>query len=256
MTGYYADDLVTLYHGDCRDDPETWASADLLITDPPYGRNWKARPMKSRHSRGMHSGRIGITGDTDTQFRDQLLKIWEDVPLAPVRAGRLNAGRRPAIMFGDLMLPAPAGTKLVSTYLKPPDAGTRGAIAGHRRDVEAIYWIGGWPSSMGGRSSIYTTTTPSAGNPSSPAGKYGHPHAKPVDMLEALLTQADLQSRALFGNAPPDIADPCAGSGSILVAARNLGLTAVGWEIEEQHCETTARRLEQMALQFPLGGTT
>ena len=34
---YYSDDLVTLYHGDCRDVLENHPPVDLLLTDPPYG---------------------------------------------------------------------------------------------------------------------------------------------------------------------------------------------------------------------------
>src|SRR6266851_1630460 len=38
MTPYYADDLVTLYHGDCREVlPALGVTADCVVTDPPYG---------------------------------------------------------------------------------------------------------------------------------------------------------------------------------------------------------------------------
>lgn len=217
---YYADDLVTLYHGDFRNVAE-WLTADVLVTDPPYGRNWRQGRLKTRRQANDAHG--GIQGDATTAVRDAALTLW---------------GSRVAIVFGDFMLAPPTGTKLVGVYRKPSNAGTRGAIGGWRRDAEAIYWLGPWPTGLGGRSSILATATPSQGNPSSPQGKYGHPHAKPLDVMEQLIDACP----------PGVIADPFAGSGSTLVAARNLGRRAIGVELEEKHCRKIAQRLSQGAL--------
>jgi site-specific DNA-methyltransferase (adenine-specific) len=147
-------------------------------------------------------------------------------------------GDRPAIVFGDLMLPPPAGTRQVLAYRKAPDAGLRGAMAGFRRDLEAVYLIGPWPAGLGGRSSLLTTGARVQGSDHGIAARSGHSHAKPVDVLETLLNACP----------PGVIADPFAGSGSTLVAARNVGRKAIGVEVDERYAERAARRLSQMVL--------
>lgn len=232
MKPYYADEAVTLYLGDCREITE-WLAADVLVTDPPYGRDWKQGETRARAARGLATDRrAGIAGDRDTSTRDDALVLWGIVC--------------PALVFGDPMLAPPGGTRQVGFYRKPPNAGTKGTFGGFRRDVEAFYLLGGWPAGLGGRSSVVATVTPSQGNPHSPAGLYGHPHAKPLDVMEQLIDVCP----------PGVIADPFAGSGSTLVAARNLGRRAIGVELDERYCEVTARRLAQSALPLGVAATT
>jgi site-specific DNA-methyltransferase (adenine-specific) len=218
---YYADEQVTLWLGDCRAVTE-WLAADVLVTDPPYGNGYG----RKRGTWAMPADRPDhIEGDVDTTLRDWALKTW---------------GARPAVAFGLLKLAPPARTTQVLVYRKPADSGTHGAAAGFRHDVEAIYLTGSWPHAVGGRSSVVESGARSVGSPSGMAARYGHPHAKPVDVMETLVAACP----------PGVIADPFAGSGSTLVAARNLGRRVVGVEIEERYCDLAARRLSQMTLDF------
>jgi hypothetical protein len=218
---YYADEHVTLFHGDCRE-VTVWLQADVLVTDPPYGRDW--RQGCTHPKRVASNAHDGIANDTDTTVRDAVLAMWGD---------------RLGIVFGDLMLAPPRGCKQVLIYRKQPNAGLRGATAGWRRDVEAIYLTGPWPTGLGGRSSVIHTGSRSAGNPSSVQSRYEHPHAKPLDVMDELV-----QSTTGV------IADPTAGSGSTLVIAKALGRRAIGVELDERYCEIVAKRLAQGALDF------
>lgn len=211
----FEDDLVRLYRGDCRE-LTAWLEADVLVTDPPYGLRWRQGDL------GHGTRHEGIVGDDDTSVREAALALWGD---------------RPAVVFGSLMLPPPAGTRQVLVYRKPPGSGVRGATAGFRRDLEAVYLVGPWGSGIGGRSSTIETGWRLVGSPSGLAARSGHPHAKPLDVLATLI--------ALH---PGTVADPFCGSASTLVAARQLGRRAIGVEVTESYVATAAARLAQGCL--------
>lgn len=217
---YYADDLVTLYHGDCRE-IDAWLAADVLVTDPPYGIAWRKGENRARSSK-RHEG---IANDGDTSARDDVLAMF---------------GGRPAAVFGSFYAPFPADVRQVLVWQKPADAGVVGSVTGYRRDVEAIFLCGAWPRRSASRSSVLRSAIANIGSPTSPAGRTGHPHSKPVDLIASLIEHAPTGV----------VADPFAGSGSTLVAARLLDRKCVGVELDERYCETIAKRLAQDVLDF------
>ena len=220
---YYTDDFVTLYHGDCRGITE-WLEADVLVTDPPYGIGWAQPDLPPGPKRGRHGAfakHDGIRGDSSTAARDEALSLW-----GVTRAGVVFASWR-------FLIP---DAKQTLVWLKPRTTGVIGAKYGYRRDTEAVQLIGGTHVKRPvARSSVLVTK-----------GSHtdyldgSHPHTKPVPLLQTLIEWCP----------PGTIADPFAGSGSTLVAAKRLGRRAIGVELEERYCEIAAKRLAQGVLDF------
>ena len=208
---YYQDDLVTLYHGDCLEITE-WLQADVLVTDPPYGIAWKKGQNNAAGSRA-HSG---IKNDLDTTARDSVIAAWGD---------------RPGIAFGSFRAPFPVGVKQTLVWRKPVDAGVVGSTTGYRTDTELVFLLGRHQQRPPTRSSVLTTD--------GGVGAYRneHPHSKPLRLLQQLIEWTD-----------GTVADPFAGSGSTLFAAKILGRRAIGVELEERYCELAASRLAQDTL--------
>jgi site-specific DNA-methyltransferase (adenine-specific) len=217
MAVYYQDDYVTLYHGDCLEQT-AWLDADVLITDPPYGThsiNGNTRGGYGRrnlHDKGDGVG-FSIANDDTTEFRDTVLKLW---------------GNKPALVFGSPRLPDPPGQWADRLVWDKKRLGMNGGA--WRYQHESIYVTAGFVRVDDSSSSIITAFPI----------QDEHIHAKPLPLMESLIAKA------------PEglIADPFAGSGSTLVAARNLGRKAVGIELEEKYCELIVKRLAQQTFDF------
>jgi site-specific DNA-methyltransferase (adenine-specific) len=214
---YYEDESVTLYLGDCREIP-AWLDADVLVTDPPYGMAFDSGRVKGRTR--------PIANDSDATVRDAVREAWGDA--------------RPWLMFGTWRVARPRGTTQVLVWDKTdgvgPGMGDLSAAFGTSH--EEIYLGGAWPKRAARRGSVIRTSC-AMGNPSGLVARTGHPTPKPLDLMEALV-------HVTIGT----VADPFAGSGSTLVAAKQLGRKAIGVELEERYCEVIAKRLAQGVLDF------
>lgn len=69
-----------------------------------------------------------------------------------------------------------------------------------------------------------------------------HPTQKPIALMKWCITQVPHAIRSLI--------DPFAGSGTSLIAAKELGIIATGIELEERYCEIAAKRLMQEVIKF------
>jgi hypothetical protein len=206
---YYEHAGIAIYHANALEF-FGWQYADVLVTDPPYGIGWSRGENKARASKAHP----GIVGDEDTSARDEVLALW---------------GSRPAVVFGSLAAPPPAGLVQTLIWQKPDDAGVVGSVTGFRRDAEAIYLCGDFPRRSVQWSSVMRGTRPER--------DWGHPHVKPVDLMARLIALTTGM-----------VADPFMGSGTTLRAAKDLGRKAIGIEIEERYCAIAARRLSQEVL--------
>jgi hypothetical protein len=211
---YYSDEHVTLYHGSNMD-VSSWNDADVLVTDPPYGMSFVSN---MRHK----DDRVAVANDHDLKARDDVMRVWGD---------------RPAIVFGAWRYPRPEGTKALVVWWKRgagPGMGDLKMPFGNA--TEEIYLLG--EGFVGKRRENIIITDEQRGGTNGQAAQWGHPTPKPVGLMEQLVAVCP----------PGVIADPFAGSGATLVAARNLGRQAIGVELEEQYCEVIAKRLSQGAL--------
>ncbi|MCB9376771.1 MAG: site-specific DNA-methyltransferase [Microthrixaceae bacterium] len=217
MKPYYSDEHVTLYHGDCREVTE-WLDADVLVTDPPYG-------IALASGWGGHHGDLKIEGDDTTEARDAALAAWGD---------------RPSLVFGRWSVQRPAATRAVLTWEKGEHVGMGDLRLPWKPNTEEVYVAGRWPDRTCGRGSSVLRHLAVAGTAHGAHLGRSHPTEKPTALMVDLIA------------ACPDgiVADPFAGSGTTLVAAKRLGRKAIGVELEERYCEIAAKRLAQGVLDF------
>lgn len=213
VTPYYADDLVTLYHGDCREVlpllPD--GSFSAIITDPPYGVGVAEWDQEADWRWAEHAARLLTEpGHLFCFWSVSGLREFPDIP-------GLDYER-------------------VIVWSKPMTRSSqRGNATWH---WEPIFWFKRGKAQLTECVSDVLTVNPPLFR--THPENVNHPTQKPLAAVRPLVqwSGADV------------ILDPFAGSGTTLRAAADLGKRCVGIEREERYCELTVQRLAQGALDF------
>lgn len=212
MKPYYDEDGITIYHGDARD-VLPLVSADVLVTDPPYGVSFSGKVTK------WTKGAEGYTTDDNAEIGPEVVKMA--LPL--VERGAVFTGNRNLVRYpephdiGSVFCPSGAGRGPWGFTLFNP------ILFYGKRPTTGMY-----PSSL-----MSFETAPSG---------VDHPCPKPTGWLKWLIGLVSVDGEVVI--------DPFVGSGSTLVAARELNRRAIGIEIEEKYCEIAVQRLAQGVLEF------
>lgn len=209
MTPYYSDDLVTIYHGDCRDvlpsiDP---AMVDLLLTDPPYGINLDTD----------YAGRMHLSDKSTTWDR---CVGGDDAPFDPSLLDRFP---RRMLWGANYYVDAlPIGCWVVWR---------KRGVSPVLSDCEMA-----WHNLGGKRVSYFESAHV---NTTARDGKL-HPTQKPVSLMRWIIDRWT-EPGAL-------ILDPYMGSGPIAQACHELDRRYIGIEIIEDYCRIAVSRLRQQTL--------
>lgn len=226
MKPYYEHAGITIYHGDSRAIAPALKGINAVVSDPPYG-------MKDKSDRSTTFSRCAMPHAGMQQPRKWDCIVGDDEDFDP----SLWTAYPKCVLFG-------------AVHFSPRLPKSRCWLVWDKRE-------GGTPDDNADCDFAWT-------NLPGPARMFSqlwrgmvrrgvenavpivHPHQKPLDLMQWVITRCGLSAGDL-------ILDPYMGSGTTLVAAKNLGFTAIGIDIEERHCEIAAKRLSQEVMNFEEG---
>ena len=236
---YYEHAGVTIYHGDVLDVIDQVDSFDALITDPPYSSGGMMRGDRSQRSTAQkymrqdtQGVRTNFTGDNKDQ---RAFLLWASLWLGTAREKACEGC--PALVFTDWrQLPVVTDAVQLAGWVwqgigvwhKPGGKPNHNMFCADAEFV-ALGRNGPTPSE-------WDRVHPRGMFSKTPESDRTHMTQKPIAVMEWLIQFAPKGGTVL---------DPFIGSGTTLLAAKNMGRKAIGSDIDEHWCEIAAKRLDQ-----------
>lgn len=213
---FYRDDFATIYHGDCREILPHLPKVDLVLTDPPYGVGENAHRVASRTK---------LAATTDYGDFD-----WDAQPADRELIALCLSGGDVSIIWGGnyFELPPSRGWLVWDKQNSGNFADCELAWTNAKTSVRIFRFLWNGMIRAGEARGV----------------KRVHPTQKPLELMTWCIG---------FAPGAALICDPFCGSGTTLIAAKQLGIRSIGIEREEKYCEIAAKRLQQEYL--PLNET-
>jgi len=212
---YYHSDRVTLYNADCidvmRDMPDN--SADLILTDPPYG-------IGESKEKNLSRGKL----TTPTNYGHY---EWDDKPMTNEQKDECLRVSRNQIFFGGNYFelpPSPCWIVWDKDNGKSDFADCELAWTSFKTAVRIFKWR--WQGMLQEDMKHKEVRV--------------HPTQKPVPLMEWII--------ANYSNPNDLIFDGFMGSGSTGVAAMKLNRRFIGVELSEEYCEIAKARIHAAEL--------
>jgi site-specific DNA-methyltransferase (adenine-specific) len=232
LTPYYDHAGITIYHGDCRDILPQLEPVEIIVTDPPYP------DLKGGLSVTFTSGVGDLHFDTKTVGTPWGNNI-EGVQLSFDRSifgGFVFCSFHSVDHMADF-----CGDKVALITWYQRNAMPSMNNSPHYQ-TEFIWAIKKQPGLVWKNiKTHYDIPRLQAGCMAKERicndGIALHPAQKPLSLIRSLLSVGGT-----------GVLDPYMGTGTTLVAAKQLGRKAIGIEIEEKYCEIAVKRLQQEVL--------
>ena len=222
---YYADDLVTIYHGDCREIVPDLGRVDAVVTDPPFF--MPAAHFQSRVKWQRSWGDVSVLGTFWAAMLDVMMPRLKETGHFVTFC---NGDSYP-VFYPEMY----RRFDVLKCLVWDKGHVGLGRIWRHQHELAiAARWAESFVN-IGGKlhsDVIRVSATPSADR--------DHPVEKPPGLLRAIIEPITPVSGVVL--------DPFMGGGSTLIAARDLGRKAIGIETEERYCEIVAKRFCQGTL--------
>lgn len=226
---YYSDESVTLYHGDCREVlPLVDGTFDCVITDPPYSSGGFQEAGKSGGSIGTRGSETIALDNLSTRGYERLMR---EVLRHCNQADEIYVFTDWRMWINTFDAIEAGGWRVRNMLVW--DKVAMGMGMPWRNQHELIAYGKRTPAQIldGKRGNVLQAKR---------SGNAHHPTEKPLGLMAQLASNTKATR----------ICDPFAGSGTTLVAAKQVGVPAVGIELSEAYCEVIATRLAQGALDF------